>query len=77
MVARAELFSVWSLVLSDYRSDIGSADGIAASLPAPRLSDAAIHHPDALGLAILVFDFLLEAAQGRVVGGIAGQNFIR
>jgi hypothetical protein len=54
-----------------------SADGIAASLQAPRLSDAAIHHPDALGLAILAFDFLLEAPQPRVVGGIAGQNFKR
>jgi hypothetical protein len=39
--------------------------------------NAAIHHPDALGLAVLVFNFLQEAAQRRVVGGIAGQNFIR
>jgi hypothetical protein len=58
------------------RYEIGGSDcRISASLLVGR--NAAIHHPDALGLAILVFDFLQEAAQRRVVGGIAGQDFIR
>ena len=38
--------------------------------------DAAIHHPDASGLAVLRLDLAEEAAQRRLVGGVAGQHFV-
>ena len=38
--------------------------------------DAAVHHPDALRLAVLRLDLRKERAQRRLVRGIAGQNFV-
>src|SRR5271166_6052332 len=38
--------------------------------------DAAVHHPDALGLAVLRLDLRKEGAQRRLVGGVAGENFV-
>ena len=38
--------------------------------------DAAVHHPDALGLAVLRFDLRKEGAQRRLVRGVAGENFV-
>lgn len=38
--------------------------------------DAAVHDPDALGFAILGFDFFEEVGEGGVVGGIAGEHFV-
>ena len=38
--------------------------------------DAAVHHPDALGLAVLRLDLRKEGAQCRLVGGVTGSNFV-
>ncbi len=38
--------------------------------------DAAVHHPDALGLAVLRLDLRKEGAQGRLVRGVAGENVV-
>jgi hypothetical protein len=38
--------------------------------------NAAVHDPDPLGFAVLGFDFREEAAQGGLVGGVAGHDFV-
>ena len=38
--------------------------------------DAAIHDPDALGLAVLLFDLREEVLERGFVGGVAGQHFV-
>ncbi len=38
--------------------------------------DASVHDPDAIGFAILVFDFLEEVGKGGFVGGVASEHFV-
>ena len=38
--------------------------------------DAAVHHPDAVGLAVALLDAVQEAAQRGVVGGVARHHLV-
>ena len=38
--------------------------------------NAAVHHPDAFGLAVLRFDFLQEHSPRRLVGSVSRQHVV-